>query len=255
MKKVKQRPYTELQQAIIDGKVDTAKVSGNAISCLLRKAKELGDEKVVQLAEKIHQIKKQESRIRINERSKKAYHERKKTGFAWKPPRSKDYTERQKKIVSGEIPLEKALTRELLDISQKAKLGEDIELSERMLSLYYDRKAESAEKKRVREIERSRIIWSNGQQHFSCKGVLNKYELEMLDGEIPLSECSLEHLIHIRSICEKNNEVEHLKIAELLIEYKTNPDSLYIVTNHEDALDIIEKYLTYPLRRTNTWLK
>ena len=53
---MKLRPYTELQQAIIDGKVDNAKVRENAISCLLRKAKRLGDEQVVQLAEKIHQI-------------------------------------------------------------------------------------------------------------------------------------------------------------------------------------------------------
>ena len=44
---MKLRPYTELQQAIIDGKVDNAKVRGNAISCLLRKAKRLGDEQVV----------------------------------------------------------------------------------------------------------------------------------------------------------------------------------------------------------------
>lgn len=252
---MKLRPYTELQQAIIDGKVDNAKVRGNAISCLLRKAKGLGDEQVVQLAEKIHQIKKQESRIRINERNKKAYHERKKTGFAWKPPKSKEYTERQKEIISEKIPLEKALTRELLDISQKAKLVGDLELSERMLSLYYDRKAESKERNKMFAKERARIILNDGQWHFSSKGTLNKYELEVLNGEIPLSECSLKHLNHIRSICEKNNDVEHLKIAELLIEYKSNPDSLYIVTNHEDALDIIEKYLTYPLRRTNTWFK
>lgn len=252
---MKQRPYTILQQAIIDGTVDVANVRGNVISCLLRKAKGLGDKQVVQFAEKLHHIKKQEARIRINERSNKSYHERKKTGFYWKPPKSKEYTERQKKIVNGEIPLEKALTRELLDISQKAKLVGNLELSEHMLSLYYDRKAESKERNRMFAKERARIILNDGQWHFSSKGTLNKYELEMLNGEIPLSEYTLKHLNHIRSICEKNNDVEHLKIAELLIEYKTNPDSLYIVTNHEDALDIIEKHLTYPLRRTTTWFK
>lgn len=251
MIQVKLRQYTKIQQAIIDGNVDIADVSCIAISCLLRKAKEIEDHQVVQLAEKLHKIKKEEVRQKTNERNKKAYHARKENGFAFKQPKSKEYTERQKKIINGEISLDVVLTRDLLDIFKRAKLRGDIELSEHMLSLYYDRKAESEERNRIYANHRSRNIWDNRQQHFSRKGELNKYELDVLDGNISFCECSIEHLIHIKTICEKNNDVEHLTTVNLLLEYKTNPERLYIVNNHEDALDIIEKLLTYPLRRLN----
>ena len=69
------------------------------------------------------------------------------------------------------------------------------------------------------------------------------------------SECSLEHLYHIRGICIKNNDLDHLKYAEQLISYEENPYLLYAATTKEEALVVFEKHLGLPLIKYDDWFK
>ena len=245
------RPYSERQLDIINGIIDIESVSGQEVSKLLKKAIAFNDEDVIAMAKKQYDINKQKARKRLNERNNRAYHERKENGFTWKPPRSENYTERQKKIINNEIALDSVLTRELIDIAQKAELKQDFVLAESMLSLVHDRKAEYAERNRQRaRAARSKENFGN-ERSVRQKYALTKFDLNVLEGYIDLRDCTLTYLYDIKKICIKRSDEKNLKIVEQLIRYKEDPNSILITTDHNEALAMIEKMMTSPILQLN----
>lgn len=241
--------YTKLQQDIIDGKIDIKTVHGTAIAKLRSKALALGDADVVRMAEEQLTVKKENARLRNIERVKKSYWERKEKGFEWKPPRSEEYTERQMKIICGEIQYDDVATKELVWICVKAQHQGDRLLAELMESLISDRKAESHE----RSLERKRLARQRDSEFFSSSGKLTKLEKAVLEGTEMPSKVSLNCLYHIRDICLSQNDTKSLKIAEQLISYRLNPTLLYPAKTHDEAVALFESLLWFPLIRAKAW--
>ena len=80
------------------------------------------------------------------------------------------------------------------------------------------------------------------------KDRLNKEERGILSGHNDVSDYSLEHLYHIKEVCEKTNDDHNLEIINLLIQYVEHPESLYIVKSHDEALELIDKLMVLPIR-------
>ena len=77
---------------------------------------------------------------------------------------------------------------------------------------------------------------------------MNKEERGILSGHNDVSDYSLEHLYHIKEVCEKTNDDHNLEIINLLIQYVEHPESLYIVKSHDEALELIDKLMVLPIR-------
>ncbi len=241
--------YTELQLKIIKGEISLQSVRSTTLSKLMKKAIFLGDFEIAQKVEEQLAQNKEKAKKRNLERAKAYYHEIKKSGLPWKPAKTPIYTERQQKIIDDEIPLEDVYIRDLIAIRQKAELNKDRVLADMMQSLIDDKKLESAEKARLLDNKRKRELRDKGRIDFSCKGVLNKYEEGILLGENDLSECSVDHLYHIKEVCEKNKDENNLEIIDLLIQYVEHPGTLYIAKSHDEAMKILYKMLGLPIKR------
>ena len=192
------KPYTDRQLDIINGVIDIKEVRPSEVGRLLKKAMAFKDEKAIKIAQEQYNINSKSAKERTNERNKQAYHEKKKTGFAWKSPKSTEYTDRQKQIINDEISLNSVQTRELIIIAKKAEAVGDSGLYETMISLIHDRKAESAERNRQRTLEAQKQKKLENKINYSTKGVLNKYEIGILEGIVDFDEYSLDHLYHAR---------------------------------------------------------
>lgn len=240
--------YTDNQLKIVNGEIPLASVRSTALSKILKKAILLGD---LEIAEKIEiqlSQNKEQAKLRNLERAKAYYHTVKKKGLPWKPAKTPIYTERQQKIIDNEIPNDQVYIRDLIAIAQKAELNGDRVLADTMQALIYDRKIESAEKNRNLASKRKRELREKGQEDFSCKGILNKVEESILSGEIGLNECSVEHLYHIKAICEANGDETNLRIANQLIQYVEHPKSLYSVQSHDEAVKKLKEMLGFSLK-------
>ena len=211
--------YTEMQLKIINGDIPLDKVGSNILARLRNKAILLNDQDLAQMIEVQLAQNKADSKARNLERAKKYYHETKEKGLSWQPAKTPVYSERQVKIIHNEIPYDSVTIRDLIAIRQKAVLNNDGVLADKMLDLITDKKAESAEKARLRNIERDRRLRENGTKGFSHKNKLNKEERGILSGHNDVSDYSLEHLYHIKEVCEKTNDNHNLEIINLLIQY------------------------------------
>ena len=240
--------YTEMQLKIINGEIPLDKVESNILARLRNKAILLNDQDLAQMIEVQLAQNKADSKARNLERAKKYYHETKKKGLSWQPAKTPVYSERQEKIIHNEIPYDSVTIRDLIAIRQKAVLNNDGVLADKMLDLITDKKAESAEKARLRNIERDRQLRENGTKGFSHKNMLNKEERGILSGHNYVSDYSLEHLYHIKEVCEKTNDNHNLEIINLLIQYVEHPESLYIVKSRDEALELIDKLMVLPIR-------
>ena len=190
--------YTEMQLKIINGDIPLDKVGSNILARLRNKAILLNDQDLAQMIEVQLAQNKADSKARNLERAKKYYHETKEKGLSWQPAKTPVYSERQVKIIHNEIPYDSVTIRDLIAIRQKAVLNNDGVLADKMLDLITDKKAESAEKARLRNIERDRRLRENGTKGFSHKNKLNKEERGILSGHNDVSDYSLEHLYHIK---------------------------------------------------------
>ena len=241
------KPYTDRQLDIINGVIDIKEVRPSEVGRLLKKAMAFKDEKAIKIAQEQYNINSKSAKERTNERNKQAYHEKKKTGFAWKSPKSTEYTDRQKQIINDEISLNSVQTRELIIIAKKAEAVGDSGLYETMISLIHDRKAESAERNRQRTLEAQKQKKLENKINFSTKGVLNKYEIGILEGIVDFDEYSLDHLYHIRDVCQKRKDTQYLEIVEDLIRYKEYPDNSLIKASHQETIDMISEMLAFPI--------
>ena len=127
--------YTEKQQAVLSGRIPAEEVSGHLACALLRRATELEDEKVIVLARELARLSHERYLESNRQRAKKRKRDIRNDVYEWKQPKASEYSEHHRKVISGEIPLDKVATKELVSIHLIAKKAGDIDLSERFLSL------------------------------------------------------------------------------------------------------------------------
>ena len=141
------KEYTERQQKVINGEISIETLNGRFLRWFLPKAIANNDEELTRKIEEQIELRKAEAYGRNKQRSKerraKIDHDQE---IQWKQPKSNEYTEHQKLVVKGEIPIEDVHTNELIYIHLKAYNNEDYELSERILDIIKTRRLESKER-------------------------------------------------------------------------------------------------------------
>lgn len=248
--------YTAKQSMFIRGELNSDDVDGRFFRRLLSSAKALNDERIIAAANKgilkskMASEEKKRERSRIRSRKIWAGED-----IEWKQPKTNEYTEEQKKVVRGEIPLEKVHGNRLKTIRQKAFNLGDFELSERIDAIMRDRRNSCREERQSRFAKLHSMSSSLGDlgDGYKKRNYLTAEEKQVLLGGIDLDECSLEHLQHILEVVEKDNNEHYIRLAKQLMNYKLHPECVYITDNHEEALQLIEMILEIPLRRPNTW--
>ena len=252
--------YTEKQLLVINGETDAEQVDGRIARHLLNKARELGDEEVAVLAQtlldKAHERAVENNRQRVNKR-----HQEKQQGIVvWKQPKSNDYTEHQRMVVRGEIPIEDVNTKELIHIHLKAKNNGDIELSERILSIIIDRR--NAVEERVMERAQQRFVFlqqhrkrsgNSNESNYQNRTYLTPWEKDVLRSVVDLRECPVGQIRHMIAVCERTGDAYNLKLSILLLQYKEHPETVYVTQDYHEAVDNIEFLMGKPLRRPETW--
>lgn len=245
--------YTEMQLKIISGEIPMETVDGRTLRWLHGKAIARNDlnlaEQVKTRLSYLKTIAAEKNRQRFNTR----YKQKRLGGFQWKQPQSNEYTEHQKQIVRGEIPYEDVHTNELISIHLKAHNIGDYELSERVLDLINTRRQEATKRHDVyTKIRHKSKGYAAFKSDESIK-FLAKWEQAVLMGYVDLDECSEEQLQHIIDAVQKHGDTEMITIAKQLMLYKTEPEVLYAVHEHREAIDMIERLLGLPIRRPETW--
>ena len=237
---------------IISGEIPLETVDGRVVTWLYKKALDNGD---LELAEKARIRKEQaklEAKKRNIERTIKARTLRKKGMYQWKQPKSPNYTEYQKQVISGEIPLDKVKSKDLTNIYQKAKLNSDNVLAETIFELI-NYKHEEWRKKEKRHYCRYYNSIENFDNH-DRNSPLPKWEQAILQGIIDFENYDKNDLVKLISDLENIGDEENLKIARQLLSYKQDMSILYVTNDHQEAIDMIEELLQLPICRPNSWL-
>lgn len=247
---MKNPAYSEKQLKIISGEISLGSVDGRTAYALYRKAIENCDTELVERAkirlEQCKEIAKQNNLDRANKRNQL----KRENEFQWKQPKGKDYTEHQKQVVRGDIPLSKVHTNELIHILLKAKAAGDRELSERMYDLIMSRREEAEERSLERGSSKDSGYNNVGYENGT---VLTDWEKQVLNSEVDLDEITLDHLRHMLKLVKEANDETQIKVVEQLIMYKEHPESILITQDHDEAMDGIERLMGRPIRRPNTW--
>lgn len=249
--------YSELQLKIIRGEIPLDTVNGHALRPLYRKALANGNEELVAKLNARFDVLKVENAEKCRQREKIRYDQKKRAEYKWKQPKSNAYSDRHRKIIRGEIPLEDVHTKELISIHLKAHNNGDYELSERILSLIEDRQKEVQFRRNIRKNLYDRKCYTserNPSLDFIDKDTaLTKWDRAVLMGFIDVEECAEEQLERILRIVQKQGDEKKVLIAQKLLAYKQDPASIYVVKDHRAAIDRIEALLQLPIRRPETW--
>ena len=247
------REYTEKQLKIINGETPMEKANGKTISWLYKKAVANNDH---ELAEKAKVRLEELKALKVEKNRRRAltcYHLKHKGEFEWKQPKSNEYTEHQKLVVRGEIPLSEVHTKELISIHFKAYNNGDFELYERILDLITTRRIESEERRSRYKNARNKYKDFASLKDCDSGNGLSKWEQAVLMCIVELDECSEEQLRHILDIVRKQNNEELIAIATQLLLYKTDPSVLFVVKTHREAIDLLEEMFGQPIRKPDTW--
>ena len=115
------KEYSDAQQKVINGEIQLESLNGYFLRWFLHKAIANNDEELTRKIEEQINLRKAEAyernKQRAKERQAKIEHDQE---IQWKQPKSNEYTEHQKLVVKGEIPIEDVHTNELIYI-QKVK--------------------------------------------------------------------------------------------------------------------------------------
>ncbi len=251
--------YTEKQLKVINGEFPIESMTGQGLYQFYKKAIANNDEALARKIKTQQDVLKEERRKRgiqrATERLKKIDNNEK---IEWRQPKSNEYTDHQKQIVRGEIPYEKVHTNELISIHMKARSIGDYELSERLLDLITARRKKSTETRALNRKVYGRFRKGTRGSSYNFYSdtkynQLNPVEQAILEGGVTIDECLEAHLTHIMKIAKNNNDAEMYMLAEKLLFYKQYPEDVYVVHNHQEAVDMLEELLQLPIRRPSTW--
>lgn len=255
---MKNKEYSETQQKVINGEIQLESLNGYVLRWFLHKAIANNDEELTRKIEEQINLRKAEvyerNKQRAKERQAKIEHNQE---IQWKQPKSNEYTEHQKLIVKGEIPIEDVHTNELIYIHLKAYNNEDYELSERILDIIKTRRLESKKQHKLRVNRRKKVTdiakkfdaFVNSDIGLS---LTNIDKVTLIDGGEWI-EYNEEHWKHILDKAKEQKDDVLVSVIEAFMIYKTNPSFFLSVQSHNEAIDLIEELFQLPIRRPNTW--
>ena len=254
------KPYTKRQQGIIDGSVAYEDVHGQEYCAIIKKATAMKDEELAARMRELHAKKKEEYRFRNNEANKRRYHEYGKYHTELKIPEvhKTEYSERQKRIIRGEIPYEDVSTKELLPIIAKARKVGDIQLAETIRVLAEDKHADAVERKRQKAHERRLLLKGrepHSRKHTERINGYDEWEWDLIESKDDADDYTLESLQELLKTAERIGTNEDIRVAKFLIDVKEHPDIIYIAKTKEEAYMILQEATLYPLPQPEKWFE
>ena len=214
--------YTAKQSQVIRGEIPLEDVTGQLASQLLKRAIKIGDTTTTEFANRLVEDSKRKVKEKNRERKKAR---RNGKDIVWKQPKSNEYTEHQKMIIRGEIPIHDVHTKELISIHLKAKNVGDIELSERIYDIIADRRTAEIEKHK-REFQsfkqRKKSVFFDIGDEYKKRNYLTQWEKDVLLSKVELAECDTEHLKHILHVCELLEDRHGADLASQLLQFFNN---------------------------------
>ena len=250
--------YTEKQLKVINGEIPFESTQGRFLVPFYKKALRNNDDELAKKIRRRLDALKAEAYKRNNERGKKRSKEFYRNELPeWRQPRSNEYTAHQIKIVRGEIPYEKVHSNELISIYQKAHNNGDYELSERIFDLIYARRMQRMEnhKARVKIQDKTHRLSEEFDSFVKLDINLPLTDLDKaaLIGDIDLNSAGKVRAAKaLEILCEQGLENEYA-IIQGLLKNKNDPNSMLIVKDHWEAINLIEELLQLPIRRPDTW--
>lgn len=246
--------YTGKQLKIINGELPIETVSGRALRWFYQKALDNNDSELAQRIQVQRDVLKDEAyernKQRARDRDAKIRHNEE---IQWKQPKSNEYTVYEKQVVRGEIPYEDVKTNVLVSIHLKSHNNGDYELSERIVDLIYTRREGAKINHRLSKNLSKRTKKFTALNSDNSDISVTKWEQAVLLGIIDYDECSEKQLQHLLSVAQKRGDAVMIAIAKNCLLYKKDPEAIYIVREHREAVDLIEQLLEVPIRRPETW--
>lgn len=244
--------YTAKQSQFIRGEIGVDELDGRFFRHFLKNAIAAKDDYLIETAQNLLDFFKEEARernhMRARERNRRLYNSEE---IVWSQPKSTEYTEHQKKIIRDEIPIDSVHTNELVSICKKAKAAGDTELYDMIYEIISERRDESRQKSIVLNKDLKRL--SDKYDDFKNRDYLTPYEEAVLTYEVDRDELSTEHLEHIVEVVRKSGDENKIAMAEQILNYRKNPESIYVTNDVDEAISIYEKIIGLPFRRLNTW--
>lgn len=256
---MKRTTYTQRQMDIISGEIAIEDISTRTLNCLLRDAVAFGDQQTAAFVEPFVVQRQEAAKERNLKRTKEHYHStikpfRKSHEDGWTAlmpikTDSTEYTERQKKIIRGEIPYEEAQTRDFKRIAAVATNRGDFDIAEMMEGLACEKHADAVERnregarKRHAEIAKARNPGSYDADGY--RTYLNGWERDIIASRADPGDYSLEVLENILEIAKRIEDEQAVRIMEFLIRERIDPSSVYSVKTKEDAIRLIASHTIF----------
>ena len=260
--------YSQYKADILSGRIPAESLSTRTLNRLFRDAVAIGDQEMAALIEPLTIERKEAVKDRKRKRSLAYYHDVVKpyrdahidgqTALAPINTEKTEYTERQLKIIRGEIPYEEASTRDYNTISAVALNREDFDLASRMEDLAREKHADAVERNRENARKRSEAkkagsITPHSTENDELRSYFKKWERDIIESRVDPWDYELEVLENILTVAMNAQDETAVRVMEFLIAERIDPSSVYTVKTKEEAAAVIEKLTIFPIRRPDGW--
>ena len=261
---MKQESYSQRQRDIKSGKISVEELSLRALTNLMNTAISIGDQQMADLIEPILSQKKEESRLRRNQRSSEYYHSVVKPfrdahpdiKYQLRPvvAQSTEYTEYQKKIIRGEAPYENVRTADLVRIAAVARANSNFELANAMDDLANEKHADAVERNRVRTREgyyAKRGLDPNDSANH--RKDFRRWERSIIESISDPYDYTISALEEILKVAKRAGDETASRVMEFLLAERMDRSVVYIAKTKEEAFAIIESNAAFPIRSPDDW--
>lgn len=215
--------YTAKQSQFLKGKITVDEIDGRFLRHLLGHAEKIEDENVIETTKALLEYFKEEKERRRIERSQASIRG---TDIPLKKVLSKEYTKKEIAIIdgvmSGSMDAESIHGNILSTIASKANENNDTDIYNFFFELYKERM-----------YEQGRRFWlmtageydASGErsEDYKNRNYLTTWEKRVLECEIDVDLCSIEHLEHICKVAVETNDPVYKNVAMLKLVHKIDP--------------------------------
>ena len=261
---MKKTSYTKRQRDIISGEVPAEALSSRALASFLNTAISIGDQQTADLIEPILSQKKEEDRLRRNQKANNYYHSVVKpfreanpdTKYELRPvvARSTEYTDYQKRIILGEIPYDTVGTRVFLRIAAVARVNNDFDLANRMEALAKEKHADAIERNRARAREKYNTRRKLSPNYSHCHRTTFRYwERDIIESRADPDDYDISVLKDILEVANRAGDEKAAEVMRFLLAEREDRSIVYVAKTKKEAFDIIENNTVFWIQRPNEW--
>ncbi len=233
--------YTEKQSKFLRGEITVDDIDGKFVHWFLKRAIKANDTELISTLESLRDYFKEETE---NRRKRKSQAVIKGEEIPVKKANRNYYNPKEKKIIEGvmnsSINPKEVHGNTILTIASIACAIDDEDVYNTFYALYNERKRKSAERfftMKAKNYDAS----GDSPNDYGDRKYLTSWEKRVLECDIDLDLCPLEHLEHIFEVTKETNDERYYPVAELMLEHKKNPLSVITEEDKENSSAILDK--------------